>query len=289
MRDQVTGITSVELDHCRELVMQPGGLFEFTSRFLQSGQSDAVLALYALIHSICNIPYSPVDDTVKWAKLKWWSEELVKDADSPSLHPVLRVLEESGARAKISNAQLLALVSGALMQVDAIPDSDEAGLLERLSESVAPELEVELALAGAEIGSHNLDLLAAASGLHRLVSSFAPGECAQAERLPLNLLAEYGVSAAQLQQESRWDEIPSIISRMAGFGLDWFSKGMSGLKVSVPGRAGTNIAAHLQLRWAMEKRDLQIIRRDAKTFIGEGRRYGPGDAWFAWRFLRHLK
>lgn len=285
----MTGITSVELDHCRELVMQPGSLFEFTSRFLDSGQSEAVLALYALRHSICNIPYTPVDDTVKWAKLKWWSQELLEDVGSPSRHPVLRVLEASGARARINNAQLLALVGGAVTQIDAAPDGDEGGLLERLAESGAPGIEAELALAEAEIDTGKLDLLGAASSLFQLVSSFSPGEDAQVERLPLNLLAEHGVSTAQLQQDACLDELSSIISRVAGLGLDWFAQGMSGLEVSVSDRAGESIAAHLQLRWAMERRGLQLIRKNAGSFITEGTRYGPGDAWFAWRYLRQLR
>lgn len=283
------GVASVELDHCRELVMPPGSLFEFTSRFLQPGQSEAVLALYALRHSICNIPYSPVDDTVKWAKLKWWSQELMEDAGSSSRHPVLRVMEASGARSRISNAQLLALVGTAVTQIDATPARDEHSMFECLSESGAPGIEAELALAGAEIDNDKLDLIAAATSLYQLVSSFSPGEDVQTGRLPLNLLAEHGVSTAQLQQDSCPDEVSSMISRMASLGLEWFSKGMSGLEVAVAGGAGENIAAHLQLRWAMEKRDLQIIEKAADVFIAEGRRYGPGDAWFAWRYLRHLK
>ena len=268
--------------------MQPGSMFEFTSRFLPTGQAEAVLALYALRRLICNIPYTPVDDTVKWAKLKWWSGELLKGADSPSRHPVLRVLRESGARAKISDAQLLGLVSSALMQIDAAPDSDEDAMLERLSESGVSELEVELALAEAKIDRTNLDFLAAASSLFRMISSFTPGEQAQTERLPLNLLAKYKVSTAQLEESSRSPELSLIISRIAELGVVWFSNGLSGLKMAVAEGAGTDISAHLQLRWAMEKRGLQIISRDAAAFIAGGIRYGPADAWFAWRFLRRL-
>lgn len=285
----MTEITSIELDHCRELVMQPGSMFEFTSRFLRAEQLDSVLAVYALRNSICTIPYFPVDDTVKWAKLKWWSEELMKDADAPSRHPILRVLRESGARAKIKDAQLLGLVGGAVSQIDAAPDSDEGRLFERLSEVGEPEVEVELALAGAEIDSRNLRLLAAASGLFGLVSSFAPGEQAQAGRLPLNILAEYGVNTAQLQEESSPEELSPIISRIAGIGVEWFSDGMKGLEVSVADGAGASVAAHLQLRWAMEKRGFQAIRKDADAFLGEGARCGPRDALFAWRFLRSVK
>ena len=77
-------VSTIELDHCRELAMQPGNVFEFTSRFLPAGKQQPLLALYALRQSVSSIPHSPVDDEVKWAKLKWWSEELVAD---PALPP----------------------------------------------------------------------------------------------------------------------------------------------------------------------------------------------------------
>lgn len=269
--------------------MPPGGLFEFTSRFLKSDQLEPLLALYALKQSICNIPYTPVDDTVKWAKLKWWSEELLADPDSLSRHPVLRAMWHSGARVQVSNALLLGLISSAVMQIDAAPVSDEDGMLERFSTSGVPEIQVELALAGVEIDAQHLSFLAAASGLFRMVSSFAPGQQAEAERLPMNILAKYDVSSAQLQQDSSRTELSLVIAQLAEIALDWFSRGMTGLKVALADDADANISAHLQLRWAMEKRGLDIIRKDTGAFINEGRRYGPTDAWFAWRFLRHLK
>jgi len=285
----VTEPTSVEFDHCRELAMPPGSLFEFTSRFLQADQLDPLLPLCALRQAICSIPHTPVDETVKWAKLKWWSEELMADPESSSRHPILRAMWLSGARAQISNALLLGLVSSAVLQIDAAPDSDEDGMLERFSTSGVPEIQVELALVRAKIDSQHLHFLAAASGLFRMISSFAPGQQAETERLPMNILAKYDVSSAQLQQDTSRAELALVISQLAEIALGWYSKGMAGLKVSLENGTGSDISAHLQLRWAMEKRGLDIIRKDVDGFIDEGRRYGLADVWFAWRFLRRLK
>jgi phytoene/squalene synthetase len=285
----MTEVSSVEFDYCRELAMPPGSLFEFTSRFVQSDQLEPLLTLYALKQAICNIPYTSVDDTVKWAKLKWWSEELLADPDSPSRHPVLRAMWHSGARARVSNTLLLGLISSAVMQIDAAPISDEYGMLEHFSTLGVPETQVELALAGSEIDSQHLSFLAAASGLFRVVSSFAPGQQAETERLPMNILAKYDVSSAQLQQDSSRTGFSLLISQLVEIALDWFSKGMTSLKVSDAGEAKAVVSTHLRLRWAMEKRGLDIIRKDTGAFVNDGRRYGPTDAWFAWRFLRHLK
>ena len=265
--------------------MSPGSLFEFTSRFLQAGQLKPLLALYALKQAICTIPQTSVDDAVKWAKLKWWSEELLADPDSPSRHPVLRALWISGARAQLNNTLLLGLISDVLTQIDAPPDSDENAMFDRFSVSGVTEIQMELALDNAEIEPHNLRFLAAASSLFRTISSFAPNQRTETERLPLNILAKYKVNATQLEQNLQPDEFPQIVAQLAGLGLGWFASGLSGLKISSEAGACT----HLQLRWAMETRRLQVIRKDASGFIDTGKRYGPTDAWFAWRFLRRLK
>ena len=285
----MTEVNTIEFDHCRELAMPSGSLFEFTSRYLRTDQLQPLLALYALRQSICSIPFAPLDETVKWAKLKWWSEELVADSDSPSRHPVLRAMWQSGARTQISNALLLGLISSAIMQIDAIPDSDEDAMFDRFTMSGIPEIQMELALADAEIDSQKLNFLAAASSLFQMISSFAPGQHSETERLPMNFLAKYDKSTAQLQQNACQDELSLIISQLAEIGLEWFSKGMTCLKVSLADDQRTSLGDHLQLRWAMEKRGLEVTRKDPGAFIEEGRRYGPGDAWFAWRFLRHLR
>ena len=115
----------VEFDHCRELALLPGSVFEFTSRFLPAGKLEPLLALYALMQTIGSIPYGPADDSVKWAKLKWWSEEIVADPSESLRHPVLRALWLSGSRENLSNALLLRLVGDAISQIDAAPDGDE--------------------------------------------------------------------------------------------------------------------------------------------------------------------
>jgi len=282
-------ISSVELNHCRELALSPGSLFEFTSRFMQAGQLKPLLALYALKQAIGTIPQSPVDDAVKWAKLKWWSEELVADPALPSRHPVLRALRLSGARARLNNTLLLSLVSDAVKQVDIAPNRDENAMFDQFSATGMTEIQMELALDKAEVDTHNLDFLAAASGLFHWISGFAPGQRPETERLPMNILAKFNVSAAQLEGNSRPDELPLIMMQLAGLGLNWFSEGLSGLKISADKAPNIGAGTHLQLRWAMEERRLEGIRQDASGFLDTGYRYGPKDAWFAWRFLRGVK
>ena len=274
----------VEFDHCRELALLPGSVFEFTSRFLPAGKLHPLLALYALKQAIGSIPYGPADDSVKWAKLKWWSEEILADPGEPMRHPVLRALWLSGSRENLSNALFLRLVGDAVSHIDALPDADENAMFERQSGLGSTEIQLELALDDAEIDPQSLNFLGAATSSFRLISGFSGSQLPQTARLPLSLLAKFNVSATQLEQASHRTELAQIISQLAENALDWFSKGISALNIEPGSSAGT----HLQLRWAMENRRLNAILKNVNGFLETGQRFGPADAWFAWRFLRKL-
>lgn len=278
----MTDNSSLEVEYCRELALLPGSIFEFTSRFVPEAQMQPLLPLYALKQAIGGIPHSQTDDSVKWAKLKWWSEELSADPGSSTRHPVLRALWLSGARLCLDDPLLLRLVRDALLQIDTAPDSDEQALFERLSELGDTDIQLELALNKAEIDVQCQKSLAAASRCCGLISSFSAGQLSQAHRLPLSLLAKYSVSSTQLAQGEGRSELTQIISRLAENALGWFDEGMSGLGKSATPTAGK----HLRLRWAMENRRLESISQDVPGFLAKGKRFGPADAWFAWRFVR---
>jgi len=281
----MTSIPAVETEHCRELALAPGSVFEFTSRFLPRDKFEPLLAKYALKQAVSSIPKGNVDDSVKWAKLKWWSEELLADPEAPARHPVLRALWLSGARAKLDDVLLLRLVSDALAQIDKAPVSDENAMCERLAEPGSTDIQLELSLEGAEIDRQRLKMLGAATGLFSLVSGFAVNHRPETSGLPLNVLARLNVSVSELEDGTHGAELAQIIEHLAGQSLAWFEEGMSGLAIQPQAAA----ASHLRLRWAMEQRRLEEIRRDAAGFLAKGKRFGPTDAWFAWRFLRKLK
>ena len=276
--------SSVEFDHCRDLALVPGSVFEFTSRYLSVGKLEPLLALYALRQAISTIPHGSSDDSVKWTKLKWWSEELIAAPDAALRHPVLRALWQTGAREQLANPLLLRMVGDALSEIDVVPDGNENDLFERQAALGATDILLELALENAEIDEQSMDYLGAATGSFRLISRFSAGQVSEAARLPLSLLAKYNVSTQQLEQKTHTAELAQIIEQLAEYALDWYSKGLSSLKSGSKPGAFT----HLQLRWAMESRRLTAIRKDANGFLQSGKSFGPADAWFAWRFLRKL-
>lgn len=265
--------------------MRSGSLFELTSRFVPGGQREPLLTLYALRQAVAEIPYSEADDSVKWAKLKWWSDEILADPEAPARHPVLRALKVSGARAKIRNALLQTMVNDAATQIDAAPDSDEHAMFERYAALGSTEIRMEMALEEAEIASRNMEFLGAAMGITRLISGFAANNRTGAGRLPLHLLAKFGVSTSHLAEHQNPEELTEIIAQLVALALDWYSKGLLELAIG----PGTGRCLHLQLRWALERRRLTAISKDVAGFLNEGKRYGPTDAWFVWRCLRKLR
>jgi len=273
-------VSPLELEHCKELAMLPGSLFEFTSRYVPADRQQQLVALYALTLSIGSIPNAPTDDSVKWAKLKWWSEELVAEPDSPSRHPVLRALWQSGARQQLDDGLLLRLVSDAVLQIDAVPDAHEKAMFERLAAKGETGVLLELSLNQAEIETQELKSLAAASGLFAMVSGFSASRQFNELQLPLDLLARLQLTATQIEKNPPGVELAGVVSHLANSGVEWFSQGLSGLNAS-PGM-------HLQLRWVMEARLLARISKSAGTNLHKGHRFGPSDAWFAWRYCRKL-
>jgi len=281
----MAGAFSVEIDHCRELALLPGSVFEFTSRYIPVEKQDALLALYALMQAIGSIPQNTSDDAVKLAKLKWWGEELLAEPDAPSRHPVLRALWVSGVREQLANTLLLRLVTDALSQIDTIPDSDEHAMFERHSALGATGILLELALDQGHADDKDLELFGAATSTYRLVSGFAVNRVSAVSLLPLSQLAKFNVSVEQLEQNTNTAELAKIIQQLAETAIRWFSKARSGLDI----RSKQAVSPHLNLRWAMEERRLKAIRDDASGFLKAGKVFGPADAWFAWRFVRKMK
>jgi len=280
----VSRVSGVELEHCKELVMVPGSLFEFTSRFIPVTRRQQLLALYALTQSVGSIPVAAVDDAVKWAKLRWWSEELVAEPTSRSRHPVVRALWKSGARRGLDNGLLLRLVNEAVLQIDAVPDADEKAMFERLSVQKEPEILLELALDGDKIETQALACLAAATGLFAMISVFLANRQAANLHLPLNLAAKYQLGKVDFAQQAPASELAAAVSQLAGKGVEWFAQGALLWRASGPPPTCT----HLQLRWAMEARSLARLSKRPGSYLRTGNRYGLTDAWFAWRFCRGL-
>jgi len=273
----MAGTTANPLDYCLELALSPGSLFEFSSRFLSPRRTEALAALYALQQAVASIPRSGLDEAVKWAKLKWWGEELGADPESVARHPIVRVLWSSGARERIDRALLQRLVHDAAYQVDAAPPADEAELFERSAAYGATGILLELALADAELDGTRLRHLGAASSVYGLLADAQGNPGLLSRYLPPDLLAAEGYRP-DLPAARQERELQSVAGQARTLARGWYEAGRPGLDL---GPASAD-CLHMQLRWALEYRQLS---RTGASRVGH---FGPSDAWFAWRFCRRL-
>lgn len=260
--------------------MPPGGLFEVSSRFIDAQQRVRLLALYALKQSISLIPLSSTDDTVKWAKLKWWGEELCADLSAPERHPVLRALYHSGARQRLNDNLLLRLVTDAVAQIDTFPDAHSHELVERLASISETDILLELALSDATISDTLLKPMSEAMGIYWLVSLLLNDYPNKTQLLPLDWLAEFQVQTADLKSHPPAPELLAMLERLAGQGTQAFQTGFD----AIGEKQLTLIPEHLRLRWSLEARFLERVRKNTPRHFSQKSKYGFSDVWFAWRF-----
>lgn len=265
--------------------MPAGSLFEFTSRFLPGERQEQLLAVYALGHAITSIPFRNADDSVKWAKLKWWSEELQADPSSPNRHPVLRAIYKSGARTHLSEGILLRLVNNAVMQMDAYPDADKKLFFGRLADLGETDIILELALDDMEIPTRDLKHISLATGLFAMISEILFSHKDKVQRLPLDILAQHRISSSDLETQAPVAELVNIMKQLAEVAVEAFDSGMADVRES----SGKPLPMHLQLRWAIELRRLTRISKSPGRCFAETSPYGPTDAWFAWRLCRRIR
>lgn len=275
-------VSTLEIEHCKELAMLPGGLFEVSSRFITKEQTARLLAVYALRQSISLIPLSTTDDTVKWAKLKWWSEELCADEAGPERHPVLRALYHSGARQHLDNDLLLRLVSDAVLQIDAFPEADSHALIERLASISETDILLESALSDVTISDTLLQPMSQAMGIHWLLVLLLNDYPNKIQLLPLDWLAEFQVKPADLKKQPPVPELIDMVTRLASQGAESFRAGFS----AEDEKCLSRIPKHLHLRWSLEARSLARIAKNAQRHFSRKSAYGLPDVWFAWRFCR---
>lgn len=262
--------------------MPPGSLFEVSSRFLGNEMTAQLLAVYALRQSISSIPLSTADDTVKWAKLKWWSEELCADPAAPERHPVMRALQHSGARDRLSNSLLLPLVGDAVAQIDSFPDAGSQGLIERLTGTGEIDIMLEAALGEVTVDETLLKPMSQATGICALVNLLLSDYPNKIQLLPLDWLAEFQVSPENLKGQPPAPELIDMLSRLASLGTKVYRTGFS---ASTVGQL-SQIPKHLRLRWSLEARRLERVAQNAGRHFSLNSSYRLSDVWFAWRFCR---
>lgn len=143
----------------------------------------------ALVHELREAAFELSDARVTAVKSQWWAEELVNLAQGRGRHPVSAVLD---APALPWTALARALLDQA--QFDARP-ADAGQAIAQVMPLARALAEVEAGLFGASAAPETADAIAIHLLLQRLPAGLAAEDQA---RLPLNLLARHGLTAAQV-------------------------------------------------------------------------------------------
>lgn len=209
----------------------------------------------ALVHELREAAFELSDARVTAVKSQWWAEELVNLAQGRGRHPISAVLD---APALPWTALARALLEQA--QFDDRP-ADAAQALDQVRPLARALADVEAALFGETTASDTADALSVHLLLQRLPAGLAAEDQA---RLPLNLLARHGLTAAQVA---------------AGQGERLLSDWARDLAHALPGASGPLFR---RLRTGFDRARLSRLAA-GKGFAPPA---APLSVWRAWRIAR---
>lgn len=165
--------------------------------FLDEDERRRASAFGTLVHELAQTTFGVRETQVAAAKLSWWRQELTGTAR----HPITRELfADSRARA-IASKQWIALVEGALSQLDSSSAGDFAQMREqfgRFYKNVAA-VEIQLTAGGATSIDHLANLWMCS---HFLNASAVDSPFAEHFSLPLDLFARRGVARAASEKQN---------------------------------------------------------------------------------------
>lgn len=217
------------------------------------------LAWGALLHELREAAFELSDARITGVKTLWWAEELAGLAQGRHRHPLAALLADTSAPWSSLGR---ALVEQVQHDGRAVDTNEAISLLLPLARSV---VSVEAALFGAVANEDQARSVAIHWLLHRLPEGLAAEDQA---RLPMHLLARYGITAAQV---ATGQGEPML--------RDWAGE----LLLAVPEKLG----AAVQLRRARHGFDRARLVRIA---AGKGFSAPPGlpSLWRAWMSARAL-
>lgn len=158
-------------------------------------------AFGTLVHELGHTTFHAHEPQAAAAKLSWWRQELADAALGTPNHPITQTLFADAAARETDPALWLALAEGALAQLDAPGAGTLAALLEQLDPFFGAAARAESALLGDGAGNTeaNAALWMFSHLLHELPRLDRPDRQLP---LPLNLLARFGLTRADLAQPS---------------------------------------------------------------------------------------
>ncbi len=107
-------------DYCQQRAAASGSSFYYSFVFLEPVRRQAITALYAFCREVDDIVDECPDPHLARTKLAWWRTEIAHlYAGNPS-HPVTQALATALTRFSLPQEQLLEIIDGMEMDIDAV-------------------------------------------------------------------------------------------------------------------------------------------------------------------------
>lgn len=188
--------------YCRDKTAASGSSFYYSFRFLARPKRDAITAFYAFCREVDDVVDECSNPAVARAKLDWWRGELIRLYGGQPSHPVAMALLPVIGPYGIAREQLEEIIDGMAMDLDQTRYADFKSLRLYCHRVAGVVGEVVAGIFGYR--DHNTLKYAARLGLAFQLTNILRdvGEDARRGRiyLPLDEMAEFGVSEAELGQ-----------------------------------------------------------------------------------------
>jgi len=218
-------------EYCQQKAAQSGSSFYYSFLFLPPAQRRAITALYAFCREVDDAVDECTDPSVARAKLGWWSQEIVNVFHGEPQHPVARALAEVVGPFHLAETDLQKVIAGMAMDLEyqRYPDF-------RALEHYCHHVAGVVGLLSAEIFGYSdprtleyASDLGLAFQLTNIVRDV--GEDARRSRiyLPLDELARFGVSAADVLQRRENEAFRQLMHFQIERAFSYYDKAFSKL------------------------------------------------------------
>ena len=110
--------------YCHEKVVNSGSNFTGAFALLSNDRRLSIEAIYAFCREIDDIVDECSDMALAKVKLSWWKNEVEKNFDSSSNHPVLRALSSPIKKYSLQKTDFLEIIDGVAMDTNHEPFKD---------------------------------------------------------------------------------------------------------------------------------------------------------------------
>jgi len=274
-------------EFCREKVLRSNPLFRVSHLFAPADFADQVLALHGLFASLDQLNSEIGDEFVARRKLDWWRTELSPENISKSNHPVVRYLIETGAASSLAGKTLELFLDTVEVRLAARApaDQEELGLLCELI--YQPRILMECTLSQDDIPVSGLSEMAQTGGLFQLICESNVSKNNTLWWVPLNVLARFGVTRAELGNDPDSQNARSVFEAVfASCNKLKSQPAISGKESMAPSRG----LMHLHVLALLQTRQLDQLRKiRPSSYRGVLNRWRFADLLAAWNVARRMK